>query len=98
MTEQAYRLHDAAQRADVGDVTRLLAAGVDPNELDDQGMTPLHWAVYGGYEDVTEALLKGGADPDLRSWQGTTALWHAEDDFGLFTIADRLRRYGATKK
>jgi hypothetical protein len=40
----------------------------------------------------------GRADVDLRAGAGETALWHAEDDFGLMKVAAVLRRHGATEK
>jgi len=33
----------------------------------------------------------------MRECDGTTALWQAEDDFGLTEIAALLRSYGAQK-
>lgn len=99
MVEQVkFPLHDAAKRCDLSAVERLLAEGTDPNILDDQRMSPLVWAVYGGYVEIVEALCAGGADFDFRVNTGETALWHAEDDFGLWEVAAVLRRYGATAK
>lgn len=97
-TVPEFPLHDAVRSADEERVATLLAAGADPNQLDDQGMTPLIWAVYGGHLEITELLCRGGADVDLRRATGETALWHAEDDFGLFEIAAVLRHHGATEK
>lgn len=94
----AFPLHDAVLRADEERVAALLASGADPNGLDDRGMTPLIWAVYGGYLEIAELLCCGGADVNFRRTTGETALWHAEDDFGLFEIAAVLRRHGATEK
>jgi ankyrin repeat protein len=59
-------------------------------------MTPLHWAVYGGYVEVAELLLGAGADPNIRC-SGTTPLWHAEDDFGMTEMAALLRSVKARK-
>ena len=47
------------------DLVRLLIAhGANPNKLNDKGQSPLAGAVFKGEDDVVEALLKGGADPD----------------------------------
>jgi hypothetical protein len=94
----AFPLHDAVQRCDELEVAALLEAGADPNVVDDQGMTPLLWAVYGGYAEIVDSLCSAGADVDLRAATGETALWHAEDDFGLMNVAAVLRRHGATEK
>ena len=93
-----YPLHNAVQRSDIEAVARLIAEGVDLNALDDLRMSPLAWAVYGGYAEIAELLCQAGADVDLRFGTGETALWHAEDDFGLWEISSILRRYRATVK
>jgi ankyrin repeat protein len=61
-------------------------------------MTPLIWAVYGGYTEIVELLCEAGADVERRAWTGETALWHAEDDLGLEEVALVLRRFGASTK
>jgi ankyrin repeat protein len=86
----------AVLRCDIRAVRQLLAAGSDPSAIDTDGMTPLHWAVYGGYVEIAELLLKAGTDPNIRC-SGTTPLWHAEDDFGLTEMAVLLRSYNAQK-
>jgi ankyrin repeat protein len=60
-------------------------------------MSPLLWAVYGGYAEIVRILLDHGADPNFGSVTGESTLWHAEDDFGLVEIANLLRQHGATK-
>lgn len=95
---KAFALHDAVLRCDEPEVVRLLHAGADPDASDRSGMTPLMWAVYGGYSRMVELLCRAGADVDLRAASGETALWHAEDDFGLQDVAELLRRFGAASK
>jgi ankyrin repeat protein len=89
-------LHLAVLRCDIPQIKELLAEGANPSYVDTDGMTALHWAVYGGYIEAVRLLLKAGANPNIRCL-GTTPLWHAEDDFGLTDIAALLRSYGATK-
>lgn len=92
-----FPLHEAVRRCDIDRINRLIKEGSDLNVLDDLGMSPLHWAVYGGYLECARVLLSQGADPSVRSTGGTTPLWHAEDDFGLSEIAKLLREFGASK-
>jgi ankyrin repeat protein len=56
------RLHSAAQHGDVEEVRRLLNVGYQPNEFDDLGKTPLHYAAEGGHLQVIELLIASGAD------------------------------------
>jgi ankyrin len=55
------RLAEAAARADVTGVRQLLAAGVDVNAADEDGTTPLHWAVWADDEATVQELLRGRA-------------------------------------
>jgi len=72
--------------------------GASLNERDEHGMTPLLSAVMIGSVDRVRTLLEQGADPNCTASDGTTALWLAEDDFGLTEVAQVLRQFGATKK
>ncbi len=63
-------LHYAAYDDDRAAIAGLVAASAGVNGRDAYGWTPLHVAAYMGYEEVARALLKAGADPDLRSKQG----------------------------
>jgi ankyrin repeat protein len=88
-----YPLHEAAISADTKAVVFLIKAGVPLNELDKLGHSPLHWAVFGGYEDIAQALLEAGADPNIFSEDGVTPKWRARD-FGLVEIEQLLTEYG----
>jgi ankyrin repeat protein len=57
-------LHDAAKRADIAEVRRLLEAGTSANQLDDSDETALHRAAAFGQEDVVRLLLDRGAEVD----------------------------------
>ena len=90
------RLIESVQRCDIGAMKEAIAAGADLNEID-AGMTPLLWAILGGYFDAVKLLLESGADPNVRPNPSDPPLWSAEDDFGMAAIADLLKAYGATK-
>ena len=90
---------DAVRGSSIEATQKAIAAGANVNEID-SGMTPLLIAVYRGDEEMVRLLLQNGADPNLRpdpSDTSHTALWHAEDDFGLTAVAELLKAYGAKK-
>jgi ankyrin repeat protein len=92
-------LMDAVRGSSIEATQKAIEAGANVNEVDG-GMTPLLIAVYRGDEEMVRLLLQNGADPNLRpdpSDTSRTALWHAEDDFGLTAVAELLKAYGAKK-
>lgn len=63
---------------DSGLNTRLLLKhGVDPNQLDKGGASPLHQAARIGNSEVTQALLQGGAEVNARFGGGGIPLHFA---------------------
>jgi ankyrin repeat protein len=87
---------DAVLRSDYDAVKQAIAAGDNINDMS-SGMTPLLWAVYRGDIEAVRLLVESGADPNLHSKFDGSPLWHAEDDFGLFEIAELLKAHGAVK-
>ncbi|UGU29886.1 ankyrin repeat domain-containing protein [Mycolicibacterium smegmatis] len=61
----------------VANTQRLLREGADVNAADDQGMTPLHFAVQRDSVDVVRLLLDAGADANLPDFKGETPLYKA---------------------
>ncbi|KAL6462942.1 hypothetical protein MHYP_G00293640 [Metynnis hypsauchen] len=62
-------LHHATANGNL-EVIRLIVTTVGPEELnaqDDQGQTPLHWAVEKNQEESCSLLLELGADPNILS-------------------------------
>lgn len=91
---ECYSLHNYVLHADLNGVKTLLAQGaMDLNELDENGQTPLHLAVLGGYDDIVQVLLEAGADPNTFSSDGVTSKWRAQD-FSLHHIEILLATYG----
>jgi len=55
----------AAENGDAVSIRTLLARGADANGKDSHGLTPLVRAARRGHYAAAEALLDGGADPNL---------------------------------
>lgn len=58
-------LHAAAQRGDIAQIARLVAARADLNARDAHGRTPLHVATFARQRAAVEALARAGADLHL---------------------------------
>src|SRR5262245_42037207 len=69
-------LFEALERHDVERVRELLRQGVDVNQADEDGWTPLDLAISDDDlpAGLVEELLEHGADPDVADEEGTTAL------------------------
>merc|ERR1719414_2410820 len=71
-------LHQAAMLGRAEVLRVLLAAGADPNALDDPRSAPLHYAASGGHARAVFLLLQAGADQMLGDDFGTTPVANAE--------------------
>lgn len=69
---------EAADRAPVGAVKTLLAAGADPNVKAPDGSTPLHQAVQARQVPIIRALVEAGAKLDAVNKDNLTPLLLAE--------------------
>ncbi len=63
-------LHDAALMGDKDVVLKALANGANVNGRDNQGYTPLHWAVQAGNDSIVRLLLDKNADVDAVNFYG----------------------------
>jgi len=69
--EAIHKLLQAAKIGDLADANAALAAGADPNAVDDEQRTPLHLAAENGHTDLARLLIDEGADlaaTDERQW------------------------------
>ncbi|GMP94648.1 hypothetical protein CsSME_00044030 [Camellia sinensis var. sinensis] len=67
----------AAMRGDDLLLHQLLKRGMDPNELDSNGRTPLHIAASKGSVECVLLLLDYGADPNRKDSEGNVPIWDA---------------------
>ena len=67
-------LHKAASSTSAQCVRILLERGLNPNQDDNDGNTPLHLACLFGRGETVEALLSYGADASLRNGKQQTAM------------------------
>lgn len=56
------QLHELVKAADLDGIKALLDSGVDVNEGDEQGWTPLNWAAGKGQVEILSLLVEKGAD------------------------------------
>ncbi len=63
-------LFDAVRGDDRRMVEQLLRQGLNPNERDSDGTSPLAWAVMRSNLEISAMLLKAGADPNLTNELG----------------------------
>jgi cytohesin len=73
----------------------LLEAGANPNAKDEEGNSPLHWAVEIKNIEIVKAMIKAGADLESENGQRNTALMLAvaRDDVAMMRL---LMSAGAT--
>jgi cytohesin len=74
--EMGSPLHQAAARGKAADVSRLLAAGADPNAVNDRGQAPLHLAATRNEDGppIVAALVQAGARVNAADSRGATPL------------------------
>jgi cytohesin len=87
-------LLDAVRSDDRAAVERLLKAGADPNEREQDGATPLSWAATRANTAIAALLLKAGANPNLTNELGLSPLAIAIAN-GAADLAGRLLESGA---
>ena len=67
-------LHEVVKDGCTDNLTVLIEGGADPDELDDNGLTPLYWAAHGDNVEAVYILITAGADPSIRDENGRTPL------------------------
>lgn len=63
--EDTSLLFAAVEHGDFDEVKKMIDAGVDVNQMNPKGRTPLMWAAYYGHDKIVELLLEAKADPNI---------------------------------
>ena len=87
-------LHHAVAVGDMNNVQALISSGIDINEKNKMGWTPLHTAIRNQQKTVAEFLIKNGADVNAKDNSGQTAL-HLVVVAGQKDLAELLIAKGA---
>lgn len=84
---------DACNQAYQGDVDTLMAKVAETpatlTKTDEDGRTPLHWAVSGNKPEVVSRLLEASANPNAEDEAGWTAL-HIAASIGNAEVAAKI--------
>jgi ankyrin repeat protein len=92
--EEKISPHVAAYVGDLFLLESLVLTEVDANLRDKRNTTPLHHAIYGGFEDCASFLLEMGAEVDALDDRGITPLQIASYQ-GHLDCLKLLIRHGA---
>ena len=87
-------LRETLETCDETVCKQLLAKGANVNARDEDGCTPLIWAVLAKNKNVVELLLAHGADVNCKNNQGETAIYWAAMS-GDMEIASLLLQKGS---
>jgi len=84
----------AAAAGDYNKVRNLVDKGADINISDNHKQSPLHYASYSGYLDITKYLLDKGADVKAKDKDGNTPLHNAirSDNYKLAVIECLIKK------
>lgn len=85
---------EAVENGDKDSLKNFIDSGVDINEIDEDGLTPIIAATLGGYSDIVQLLIDAKADVDIKNEDGATALFLACEQ-GHTDIAKMLIASGA---
>ncbi|HXV86993.1 MAG TPA: ankyrin repeat domain-containing protein [Gemmatimonadales bacterium] len=86
---------DAAQRNDVEAVRALVRQGAAVNAAQGDGMTALHWAAVNGNGEMTQVLLRAGAQVGAVTRLGGYTPLHLASKDGHASVIEALLKAGA---
>lgn len=71
------KLLDSVQKGDLNAMKYLLKKGANPNIQDNDGMTPLHYAVLDSKTEMVQILMQKNANPNIQNNEGATPFHYA---------------------
>ncbi|KMY54994.1 hypothetical protein AC623_14505 [Bacillus sp. FJAT-27231] len=84
---------EAVVKGDTTAVAAFIRKGEDVQLTDNQGYTPLHWAVLDNNKELVDQLLEAGADPNEEDYYGMTPFSKAAEQ-GNAKMVQRLAEAG----
>ncbi|WP_214749041.1 MULTISPECIES: ankyrin repeat domain-containing protein [unclassified Exiguobacterium] len=69
-----YALNDYAFQGELKKVRKAIKNGAEIDLLDEEGYSPLHWAIQEGYLDIVRLLIESGADLEKQNREGFSPL------------------------
>ena len=94
--ELIIRFTDAAWDGDVSEVKEILDVGVPVDSKNEFGVTALRWAAYKNSTDVTQLLLRRGADVNKQSGRGHSIALHSAALNNSNDVIEVLLKHGAS--
>ena len=88
-------IHEAAETGNIDVVKQHLAAGTDVNAKDEDGYTPLHFAVANDDKELAELLIAAGADMNAKTDMFEETPLHVAVVLGNKEIVELLIAKGA---
>jgi ankyrin repeat protein len=86
-------LNDCCCNGNLPEIRRLLRIGLDVNNKDCYGWTPLHRASYCGHISVVKELINCGADIHAKKSDGRTALHLSSSNGHIEIVIELLKHY-----
>ncbi len=84
-----HSIFELAENGRNDELKQMIKEGVDINQKDDFGYTPLHIAIVNGHEDTALLLLENGADGAVQDKNGFTPLHYAAE-YNMYNVAKRI--------
>ena len=88
-------IHDAVEKGNIEAVKQHIAAGTDVNAKDEDGGTPLHYAVFEGHKEIAELLIDNDADVNVKDDNKGFTPFYISIGMGQKEISELLLANGA---